>query len=240
MEDLEGREEGERRLWATIFSTSFQHPSEQDSLALAFALVALGRCVAMPRLSFLKIPPPPRRSDASLAKREIWVLCDASNATLTASSAPAPAPAPFPRPRSPYSAVAHHHHHRTAPSLSFLPSFLPSFLGVKIGIACWHIHREAPPAPSAPKTNSRARNEDGRGCGSRDTPYYTGRSPSRRRSKSHLFCLLSTPRTHLYVVRHRVATRYYGVNLHRERASEHRRRLSGRIKYASVLPPRAV
>ena len=60
MEDLEG----ERRLWATIFSTSFQQSPRQDSLALAFALVALGRCEAMPssarpRLSFLKIPPPP-------------------------------------------------------------------------------------------------------------------------------------------------------------------------------------
>ena len=74
-------------------------------------------------------PPPPW---PSLAKREIWVLCDASNATLTASSAlvpPAPAPA-----RSPYSVGG-----TAAIPFSSLPL---CFLWVKIGIACWRIHRE--------------------------------------------------------------------------------------------------
>ena len=85
------REGGERRLWATIFSTSFQQSPEQDSRSLALDF-APGRCVASihtRRLSFLKIPPPPPWPP-SLAKREIWVLCDASNATLTASSALVP------------------------------------------------------------------------------------------------------------------------------------------------------
>ena len=149
------------------------------SLALDFAP---GRCVASihtRRLSFLKIPPPPPWPP-SLAKREIWVLCDASNATLTASSAPVP-PA---RTRAQSIFSRWHRHH---PFL-FPPSMLPVGQNRDRVLA----HSQGAILPPAPLQKPVAGAETGESCRTpRITP--TGRWWSR----SHLFCLLSEPRTRL-------------------------------------------
>ena len=175
----EGKDASGRPFSAPRFNS---HPIEQDSRSLALDF-AHGRCVASihtRRLSFLKIPPPPPSPWLSLAKREIWVLCDASNATLTASSALVP-PART-RAQSIFSRW-----HRRHPFL-FPPSMLPVGQNRDRVLA----HSQGAILPPAPLQKPVAGAETGESCRTpRITP--TGRWWSR----SHLFCLLSEPRTRL-------------------------------------------